>query len=32
MAGLGEHTDALREQIGLVDDAPIPTGKTAATG
>ncbi len=31
MAGLGEHTDALREEIGLADDAPIPTGKTAAT-
>jgi CoA:oxalate CoA-transferase len=31
MATLGEHADALREEIGLADDAPIPTGKTAAT-
>ncbi|MBR0774864.1 CoA transferase [Bradyrhizobium diazoefficiens] len=31
MAALGEHTDALREEIGLPRDAPIPTGKTAAT-
>ena len=31
MAVLGEHTDALRHEIGLADDAPIPTGKTAAT-
>jgi crotonobetainyl-CoA:carnitine CoA-transferase CaiB-like acyl-CoA transferase len=31
MAVLGEHTDALRDEIGLADDAPIPTGKTAAT-
>ncbi|MBR0908414.1 CaiB/BaiF CoA transferase family protein [Bradyrhizobium japonicum] len=31
MAVLGEHTDALREEIGLADDAPIPSGKTAAT-
>lgn len=31
MAVLGEHNDALREEIGLADDAPIPTGKTAAT-
>ncbi|BBO14148.1 CaiB/BaiF CoA-transferase family protein [Bradyrhizobium sp. TM102] len=32
MAVLGEHTDALREEISLADDASIPTGKTAATG
>ncbi|MBB4365674.1 crotonobetainyl-CoA:carnitine CoA-transferase CaiB-like acyl-CoA transferase [Bradyrhizobium sp. CIR18] len=32
MAVLGEHTDALREEISLGDDASIPTGKTAATG
>lgn len=31
MAMLGEHTDALREEVGLADDAPIPSGKTAAT-
>jgi crotonobetainyl-CoA:carnitine CoA-transferase CaiB-like acyl-CoA transferase len=31
MAMLGQHTDALREEIGLPSDAPIPTGKTAAT-
>ncbi|PDT90418.1 carnitine dehydratase [Bradyrhizobium sp. Y36] len=31
MAVLGEHTDALREEIGLADHASIPTGKTAAT-
>ncbi|WP_259205037.1 CaiB/BaiF CoA transferase family protein [Bradyrhizobium centrosematis] len=31
MAALGEHTDALREELGLADEAPIPTGKTAAT-
>ncbi|PIT04669.1 carnitine dehydratase [Bradyrhizobium nitroreducens] len=31
MAVLGEHTDGLRHEIGLADDAPIPTGKTAAT-
>lgn len=27
---LGEHTDALRKETGLSDDAPIPPGKTAA--
>ncbi|QIO99286.1 CaiB/BaiF CoA transferase family protein [Bradyrhizobium symbiodeficiens] len=32
MAVLGEHTDALRDEIGLVEEASIPTGKTAATG
>ncbi|MCK1617328.1 CoA transferase [Bradyrhizobium sp. 159] len=31
MAVLGEHTDALRAEIGLASDAPIPSGKTAAT-
>ncbi|CUU20617.1 FIG00440753 hypothetical protein CDS [Bradyrhizobium sp.] len=31
MAVLGEHTDALRQEIGLAGDAPIPSGKTAAT-
>ncbi|MBH5390156.1 CaiB/BaiF CoA transferase family protein [Bradyrhizobium diversitatis] len=31
VAALGEHTDALREELGLADDAPIPPGKTAAT-
>ena len=30
MAVLGEHTDALRDEIGLAADASIPTGKTAA--
>ncbi|RZN11376.1 carnitine dehydratase [Bradyrhizobium genosp. SA-3] len=30
MAVLGEHTDALRDEIGLADEAPIPSGKTAA--
>lgn len=32
IAVLGEHTDALRDEIGLADDAPIPAGKTAAQG
>jgi crotonobetainyl-CoA:carnitine CoA-transferase CaiB-like acyl-CoA transferase len=32
MAALGEHTDALREEIGLADDASIPSGKTAVQG
>lgn len=32
MAVLGEHTDALRDEIGLTDDAPIPAGKAAAQG
>lgn len=31
MAMLGEHTDALRDELGLANDAPIPSGKTAAT-
>jgi crotonobetainyl-CoA:carnitine CoA-transferase CaiB-like acyl-CoA transferase len=31
MAELGEHTDALRDEIGLGDNAPIPSGKTQAT-
>ncbi|MBR0701848.1 CoA transferase [Bradyrhizobium diazoefficiens] len=31
MAALGEHTNALREELGLADEASIPTGKTAAT-
>ncbi|QDF36629.1 CoA transferase [Bradyrhizobium symbiodeficiens] len=32
MAVLGEHTDALRDEIGLAENASIPTGKTVATG
>jgi hypothetical protein len=32
MAVLGEHTDALRDEIGLADDAPIPSGKMALPG
>jgi len=32
MAVLGEHTDALREEIGLSGNASIPSGKTAAQG
>ncbi|HXH45751.1 MAG TPA: CoA transferase [Bradyrhizobium sp.] len=28
---LGEHTDAVRKEIGVSDDASIPPGKTAAT-
>jgi CoA:oxalate CoA-transferase len=32
MALLGEHTRELRDEVGLADDAPIPTGKTEATG
>lgn len=32
MAVLGEHTDALRDEIGLATDAAIPADKTAATG
>ncbi len=31
VAALGEHTDALRDELGLAGDAPIPPGKTAAT-
>jgi hypothetical protein len=31
MAVLGEHTRALREEIGLDNAAPIPSGKTKAT-
>jgi len=32
MAVLGEHTDALRDEIGLTDAASIPSGKTAVLG
>ncbi|OAF03599.1 carnitine dehydratase [Bradyrhizobium centrolobii] len=32
MAVLGEHTPAVRAEVGLADDAPIPSGKTAAEG
>jgi crotonobetainyl-CoA:carnitine CoA-transferase CaiB-like acyl-CoA transferase len=32
MAVLGEHTDALRDEIGLSGDASIPSGKTAVQG
>jgi hypothetical protein len=32
MVALGEHTDALRDEIGLADDASIPSGKTAVQG
>ncbi|AWM00049.1 CaiB/BaiF CoA transferase family protein [Bradyrhizobium amphicarpaeae] len=32
MAVLGEHTDALRDEIGLAEGASIPTGKTVGTG
>ncbi|SFP00649.1 Crotonobetainyl-CoA:carnitine CoA-transferase CaiB [Bradyrhizobium sp. Ghvi] len=32
IAVLGEHTDVLRDEIGLLTDAPIPTGKTAVQG
>ena len=31
MAVLGEHTDALRDEIGLANEASIPSGKTTAT-
>jgi crotonobetainyl-CoA:carnitine CoA-transferase CaiB-like acyl-CoA transferase len=31
MAVLGEHTSALRDEIGLANEASIPSGKTAAT-
>lgn len=31
IAVLGEHTDALRNEIGIASDTPIPPGKTAAT-
>lgn len=31
IAVLGEHTDALRDEIGLGDKPPIPSGKTEAT-
>lgn len=31
MAVLGQHTDALRDEIGLANDAPVSPGKTAAT-
>lgn len=29
MAVLGEHTHELREEVGLADDAPILSGRTA---
>ncbi|WP_426610363.1 CaiB/BaiF CoA transferase family protein [Bradyrhizobium sp. McL0616] len=32
MAVLGEHTSELREAVGLTDDVPIPSGKTAEQG
>lgn len=32
MAVLGEHTRELRDEVGLADDAPIPSGKTAVQG
>lgn len=32
VAVLGEHTDALRDEIGLASETPIPSGKTAAQG
>jgi crotonobetainyl-CoA:carnitine CoA-transferase CaiB-like acyl-CoA transferase len=32
MAVLGEHTDELRQQIGLAGEAAIPSGKTATQG
>ncbi|OPY95359.1 carnitine dehydratase [Bradyrhizobium sacchari] len=32
VAVLGAHTDALRDEIGLANDAAIPSGKTAAQG
>ncbi|MEW6146878.1 MAG: CoA transferase [Pseudomonadota bacterium] len=31
IAVLGEHTDALRNEIGIASDTSIPPGKTAAT-
>jgi hypothetical protein len=31
MAMLGEHTRELREEIGLDNAAPIPSGKTETT-
>ncbi|MBR0811209.1 CoA transferase [Bradyrhizobium diazoefficiens] len=31
VAVLGEHTDVLRDEIGLASDAPVSPGKTAAT-
>jgi len=31
ISALGEHTDELRAEIGLLNDAPIPSGKTQAT-
>jgi crotonobetainyl-CoA:carnitine CoA-transferase CaiB-like acyl-CoA transferase len=31
VAALGEHTDALRDEIGRAEETSIPTGKTAAT-
>src|SRR6266702_874881 len=32
MAVLGEHTRELRDEVGLADDAPIPSGETAVQG
>lgn len=32
MAALGQHTRELRDEVGLGDDAPIPSDKTAAQG
>ena len=32
VSALGEHTDELRNEIGLPSDAPIPSGRTAAQG
>ncbi|KJC33299.1 carnitine dehydratase [Bradyrhizobium sp. LTSP849] len=32
MAALGEHTRELRNEVGLADDAPIPSGKTSVQG
>jgi CoA:oxalate CoA-transferase len=32
MAVLGEHTRALRTDVGLANDAQIPSGKTASQG
>jgi crotonobetainyl-CoA:carnitine CoA-transferase CaiB-like acyl-CoA transferase len=32
MAVLGEHTRELRDEVGLADGAPIPSGKTALQG
>ncbi|WP_298879571.1 CoA transferase [uncultured Bradyrhizobium sp.] len=32
ISALGEHTDELRDEIGLPSAAPIPSGRTAAQG